>query len=154
MNWYILCLIEIYFIVLTNPTWSWLVLILEKGLSVELESSTGGFSRRSDSRVYDHHVTNPKNPKFLHKKLQWMQLLEFDFVASKSSADFLGVQDFTLLISLINSRPNCIQIVSKLRELLMATAHQYLLLSLTPFNSFLIKIICIVISSWQGTLNS
>ena len=39
------------------------------------------FSRdyRTDSRAYDHHVTNPKTSKFLQQKLQPMQLLEFDF---------------------------------------------------------------------------
>ena len=44
------------------------------------ESSTGSFFRIRSSRVYDHHVTNPRSLNFW----QLMQLSEFNFIVEKN----------------------------------------------------------------------
>ena len=53
------------------------------------ESSTGGFSRATDSKPYDHHVINPRSLIFL-QQLQSMQLLKFAFNVDQSDPIWTG----------------------------------------------------------------
>ena len=56
----------------------------------------------NDSGAHDNHATNLKSSKFCRKKLQLMQLSEFDFIVlKKSTVDFLSGQDFTPTITTV-----------------------------------------------------